>query len=1342
MSLLSNIIKEKKEIQGVIKNEEINKFQKERKKNIEQSNKSTVSSVVMGSSVGRNVLNPIQTGSIKGGTFFMDMMSHPKFEEIAEQNNNDINKIFEQYKEETKNNNWKNSQIRKKSIERIKKNREEREKFINNSTLTGKGTMLMQNIIEGASNPINWINPNSFMTGLAWDLTQGFIDSTWEKTEVEEKDYKDFTDDDYKGYAVDIVTTGAIHGITKGISKGLNKITEKNKITNLKNEIKEPKTPLEAIKKEVITHGPGATNPKAIIEIAERIENGETIELERNYNFSQEVDDFYTNVTEKRLDKINKLEIKKINDIKNKSNTTDFDKKVFKGKKIESDLENDIHTAKSISKTLKPIKRKIQLNAQQVQAEYTSRLAKIHLENGGNGYYKKIGDLNELIVNEYNIDGKTFKSIIRNNEDVPEQLKSIANEYRNIANDYINLKYGKNLDKKGYSFDIVYDKNKAMYNVNKIIDSQDIEPKKTFVYEFLKNTDKKVYLTELEAKKFGVGRNSGVYELDEQKLVEKFRNDINATTQDIRSYGNGKIVDYEEKSWVEVATHNAPLLDKEKYFNFKELEKKEKLPDDLKEFVENYEDKAINWLDGVLDEMDSEVEPIKAINRIYKNIINERSGFNTLKEKLEANTSFIEAHKTDTSGTAKNIKFQNNKTFKDALNEEIKNIHNISADIETRKFSDIDVSDKILYNFRNLAMYKFLANFNYIKEIFTNKERINSGMIDLGFNQKVSILKSGKEMARATKNVVKKFKNLTDIELDKISNPIERLQLEAYIDKVLETEINFKNYKKSNILKKIGDLGAKGQTASDIQRIALSEWFTANAIYKELPNMRFEEITPAMRQVLFDMGIDNLEKFTTLQSDIKSINGITNFIDVVKNKQNNSYLRNLFTQLSDINGKELNAYDSQSVRVISNGIIGKYWAKVNSMFRMYNMNILSRTLDRLTTYIDSDGFTRYRFMNDSYNLINQKSLTGLRDWKMASRLYNSSTTALGVAGAVYGINWLTGKATGTSTDEIIEAKMEALMSGEIGDTVIDVIRTGLIDNTGLEITMGGENVLSSLKNNIIKAEKRNLSSNLTPVEKILYGTAYIVTPNAIARGIDNIKFEKNITSRIDTVSEYTKDLWKNKYKDYAISEQEEGVLPIEKLIKGTLGFAYETGKKLFDKEMKEKTNFTDYFNRHPEQAERFGIFEENTPTKVKVAYASGIMELTEYAVRNDTLNNILSTSDTIEEREQALKEYGMDYRTQMSKMSKNNRKLFNAVVSYTGIDDVDTIVLLMNEFNEFKTKEERSAFMNNFIQDKEDFEEYLDKFNNDKKYKEIGDRVYEDNTEGYIFYLQSLRDEM
>ena len=1330
------------------RNEEGKKFLEEQEKKFAPAKKEMEA---MRASVDRGIFNPIRTGLVKGAIQIADIFTQTDPEALYMEYGDDYEKIYQEYKKQTENNGWKNSQIRKESIDYIKRNREERAKFLDSNSKIDKGIMIFQNILEGAASPTNWYNPQGFIKNLAWDLVQGAIDTTWEKTEIEGKEIKDFTKEDLKDYAYGAATSVAIHGVTKVagryISKKINKLKNSdvdasgNTISNAVEET--PNTPLEIIQNEVDKYGPGATNPRAVIELAERLENGETVGVERGKNFSQEVDNFYTNVTEKRIEKIHKEELSRQNTIKNKESNAKFEERIFNGEVPEKKIANDINAKDSLSKTLKPIKNKIKLNSKQLTAEYKSRLAYIHMENGGSANFSRIGDLNELIITENNINGKTFKGMIRGYADVPENLLPYADEFRNLANEYTNLKYGSNLSQKGYNFDIVYDKNQAMSNLKLAIDTDDLNAKKVVVDGILKNTEKKVYLTEAQAKQFKVGDAAGIYVLDDHNIIKKLRNDINGTTLDIRR--NGKLVGYESKNWKDVAVQNAPLPEMEKYFNAKKLELEGKaLTPEIKTFIENYETKSVNWLDGFLDDINAEVDPVNSLNRIYKQVIDEKSGLNTLRDRLNGNYDRIEANHNTSTG--KNMYVQNNRTLKDAIENETQHLFELGADVSIRKFSDMSVSGRTMYNTRNLMMYKFLSNLNYLKEIATNKERINSGLIDLGFNERVGFLQSTKEMTRATKNVAKKYQNLKNIDLDTITNPLERLQIEAYIDKVMETEVDMRGYTKSNFLKNAGELGAKGQTASDVQRIALAEYFTANAMYDEFTKFKIENVTPTMKQVLFDMGIDDNIKLKTIQDDILSTNSVTGLLDIVKDRSNTSTVKSLFEQFADINGKELNAFSGHTVGLKADSFISRTWANFNGMFRMYNMNLLTRTFDRLTTYIDSDGFTRYRFLADNTPTLNKTSFTGMKSWKAKSRLINSSTTALQTAGLVYGVGWLTGKITGTTKDEMIEAKIDALMHGEVSDTVVDVIKTGLVDNTGLEITMGGENVVASFFNQNFKGLERDMSSSLSPIQKIVYGSLYLVSPNAVSRGIDNIKFEKNIPNRLDTSNEYLKEKWKYEYKDKAQSEQDKGLLPIEKLGLAGLGLLYEGGKKAFDSVLKEKTDFQEYFTNNPEQAERFGEFKEDTPQEAKIALASGIMELAEYGARNEQLDEILSTADTVEEREQELKEYGMDYQTQLTKMDKNNKLVFHAVMSYAEIESPETIILAMNEFNELKTKEEREAFLSNFIREDQvdDFNNFLDRVMEDKNKKmdSIYDRDYSYGTEGYIEFLQTLRNEM
>lgn len=1702
MGILKDVFNGKKGMTGIVSEEQEKKFQEQRKKNSEKPISLQDTALLKG--IERNISNPIRTGFVKGLTQVVDFIAAPNPELVNGKYTDDYDKNYEEYKKQREENGWGSSELRKTAIETIKKNREERAKYLDSNSKTDKGIMIFQNILEGVSSPTNWYNPNGFITNLAWDILQGAIDTTWEKTEIDGKDIKDFGKEDLKDYAYGAATSVAIHGVTKVagryISKKINKLKNSdadvsgNTISNAVEET--PNTPLEVIQNEVDKYGPGATNPKAVIELAERLENGETVGIERGKNFSQEVDDFYTNVTEKRIEKIHKEELSRQNTIKNKESNAKFEERIFNGEAPEKKIANDINAKDSLSKTLKPIKNKIKLNSKQLTAEYKSRLAYIHMENGGSANFSRIGDLNELIITENSINGKTFKGMIRGYADIPENLDVYSDEFRNIGKEYLELRRSPDVTKsKDIDFDIVYDKNTAMSNLNLALNIDEIEPKKIVVDGILKNNKRKVYLTEREAFEFAVGDKAGMYILpSDDMVIKKLRNDINATTQDVKRYGNGKLVDFESKEWEEVALQNAPFPEMEDYFKkrdlfeevtqdtkilekeyspkkknqekvvskiekrleklreqpkmnevkskinnaseilekskkdfyekfnidekveeileknykkrnelsqkiknienkindlntektdklyslnkehysknitnieekfkndfskltkdkydevFEELEKyyenlekknkklskiedeassikrkalkeaeaerikkykktirkeeialNEKLKDifdgntqkakkarklynDLKnsvdenqiklknldksynnldfikkkkelnkflenensklkkfdedfntelknksakniesireeyveyrnlknenlknskkfgkeydnlktpknienlekilekeknklnkinidydvkkreinirrnnlgenieEFLETTENKAIDWLDGVFNEMNVEVDPVESLNRMYKSIIDEKSGLNVLKYRLGGNLDTFQA-KVQNTNTGKMMYFQNNKTLKEAIANETEHLFELGADVSTRKFSDMSVSGKTMYNTRNLMMYKFLSNLNYLKEIATNKERINSGLIDLGFNERVGFLQSTKEMTRATKNVAKKYQNLKNIDLDTITNPLERLQIEAYIDKVMETEIDMRGYSKSNFLKNAGELGAKGQTASDIQRIALAEYFTANAMYDEFTKFKIEDVTPTMKQVLFDIGIDDNVKLKAIQDDILSTNSVTGLIDVVKDRNNTSTVKSLFQQFADINGKELNAFSGHTVGLKADSFVSRTWANFNGMFRMYNMNLLTRTFDRLTTYIDSDGFTRYRFLNDGKLSLTKTSFTGLSEWKASSRIFNSGTTALQTAGLVYGVGWLTGKITGTSKDEMIEAKMDALMHGEIKDTILDVVTTGLVDNTGLEITMGGENVVASFFNQNFKGLKRDMSSNLSPIQKIVYGSLYLVSPNAVSRGIDNIKFEKNIPNRLDTASEYLKEKWKYEYKEKAQAEQDEGLLPIEKLGLAGLGLLYESGKKAFDSVLKEKTDYQEYFEKHPEQAERFGEFKEDTPQEAKITLASGIMELAEYGARNEQLDEILSTADTVEEREKELKEYGMDYQTQLTKMDKNNKLVFHAVMSYAEIESPETIILAMNEFNELKTKEEREAFLSNFIREDQvdDFNNFLDRVMEDKNKKmdSIYDRDYSYGTEGYIEFLQTLRNEM
>ena len=200
-----------------MREEQEKKFQEQRKKNMEKGFSVADTPLVQG--IERNISNPIRTGLIKGVTQIADFIAEPMPEFVDGKYTDDYDKNYEEYKKQREKVGWKGSELRKTAIETIRKNREERAKFLNSNSKIDKGIMIFQSILEGVSSPTNWYNPNGFVANLAWDIFQGAIDTTWEKTEIEGKEIKDFGKEDLKEYAYGAATSVAIHGVTKVAGK-------------------------------------------------------------------------------------------------------------------------------------------------------------------------------------------------------------------------------------------------------------------------------------------------------------------------------------------------------------------------------------------------------------------------------------------------------------------------------------------------------------------------------------------------------------------------------------------------------------------------------------------------------------------------------------------------------------------------------------------------------------------------------------------------------------------------------------------------------------------------------------------------------------------------------------------------------------------------------------------------------------------------------------------------------------------------------------------------------------------------------------------------------------------
>lgn len=314
---------------------------------------------------------------------------------------------------------------------------------------------------------------------------------------------------------------------------------------------------------------------------------------------------------------------------------------------------------------------------------------------------------------------------------------------------------------------------------------------------------------------------------------------------------------------------------------------------------------------------------------------------------------------------------------------------------------------------------------------------------------------------------------------------------------------------------------------------------------------------------------------------------------------------------------------------------------------------------------------------------------------------------------------------GTSGDDIIEAKYEAIKEGDILPIIADGVVDSITDYIGFDIMFGGSPAFFSILNSNYKTlQHAATSDNLTSSEKVLYGLASVLAPSNISRGIDNIKFGRTIPTKINTWSEEAQFQWKKHNRLNALHEQKDGELPIEKLVK-------ESYQSISD--------WTSFFKKNPDKAYEITNFDDEKVNKdIAVATASGLMEMAEQGVRQDHINFALS-QDTIEEREQQLKDFGLDYKTQLKRLEPEIRDLFNYVMSFKQVEDPHYLLVALEEMTEAKNKK---ATLKSFLKNEELplFDNYVRNIkNNIALKKKIARKGYPDNTDGYIEFLKELR---
>ena len=628
--------------------------------------------------------------------------------------------------------------------------------------------------------------------------------------------------------------------------------------------------------------------------------------------------------------------------------------------------------------------------------------------------------------------------------------------------------------------------------------------------------------------------------------------------------------------------------------------------------------------------------------------------------------------------------------------------------------------------FKGLMSIKFLGNLNYLREIPQNNLRVVAGARRLGWNKEYSIMKDFTDGIKVTYQLAKNYNNLKNNTLDGITDPVIRRRAELWIDKKLANSIVYNEVEgMNNTLLKWGQKGidslaskmAAGQTVSDIQRISSAEFATINYMLDILPTAN----SPLLSKILANNGIDDVN-FGILNNRIKELGseGLMELVWSGKRPTNSvDYrIKSLFEQFSDVMGKEFNAYQKHNTFKET----GSFLSDTLYMFKRYSLGAIGGFTNNLMTYIDNDGMIRKSFYNTGDFKINYKNmLRGINKNCKLPFLYSSITSAL-----IYsvGIKYTQGKLFGGTDDERAEAKFESLASF---DGLLSFAATSVIDNilnvTGAGIVFGGSSVLGSeYEMALARAKRAYTADDLESGEALGAWALCLVAPEPIARGIDNIKFQKNIPNRITTFSETEQDIWKYDKKIDAEVEQLEGKLPYETIFNDKVKEANQNIRNI---------DWLSFWKKRPEEARMITNSPDSMPDEIVVVGATGLSKLMEETAETAAIAEQMTEPKEV--REKNLKSMGLDIDSLLTRMELADVRNFNAAVSFMKIRDEEE--LLMCAYNYFKSKD-KQGFIDSMMSDDEKmfFNAYKD--NISKNRKKINKSVKREK--GIDNYIESL----
>lgn len=631
---------------------------------------------------------------------------------------------------------------------------------------------------------------------------------------------------------------------------------------------------------------------------------------------------------------------------------------------------------------------------------------------------------------------------------------------------------------------------------------------------------------------------------------------------------------------------------------------------------------------------------------------------------------------------------------------------------------------------KGFLSFKFLGNLNAIKEFPTNEFRVVLGARQLGWNKKYSILKSSVlDPLKVNLDLVLNTRNITEDTIEKITNPIVKRRAEFFVERRVANDLVWNNpenfttfYKASQYgekaLKTAGDTMATLQLVSDVHRVVNAEWATYNYLKDIFPDLKKIESIPVLKKVLDTNGIDG-KTLSELQVRLKKLSD-TELMEMVwsgKKAENivDYRIQSLFEQFADIMGKEFNAFE----KIEGNWASKKFPFTMDMLmlYKRYSLGAVDNFSRKLLTYYSDDGFIRKRLdYNGDFKANWKQTFKGMN----TANFLDFSKAAIGVGLLTTGIMWTHGAISGSTEDEKAEAKLKAIFSdGDILPFIFESLESYVMDITGIGLLYGGNSVIGGFKDNAVARWKRAASAEkLSSEEAVTWWLVSTVgTPEFLSRGIDNIKLEKNIPTRLTTSSVDMQREWKYKYKRLAEIDQAKGKLPIEK--------AFGTA-----------INWWKYYKKNPDLAYEITGSDKSMNKDVVIAGAVGITKLGEEFSEVASLQEVLK-DERQEYKQQQLEILGLDIDTQLSKLSNSEKNTLNVILAFKKINEEEEILYLLQQLNRSADK---ASFLKSILEP-EEMESFLtykqnlinNRENVNKKLKKLEDK------KGIDKYLKILR---